>query len=555
MKILNLKIIDPQGVAVQNLRFEKTGVSYIYGDIKDPKNQSATINSLGKTLLLKFIDYIFGANEDSDAIKPAIHDYKLEAVVLLDNHEYLVTRTLGNSDSISVDGKPKTLQNYKKFFSIERNLYNRQIILKKKASEISYRTPANEQDVVSYLKLLGLYDIINKVDFIYKSQDKIKSLKKSKQELVSYYDGIEIEQIDEEIFFIDKEVKKLTSDISEIVQKIKEIKISQIQKNIVEEYANKSKELKELKRRYEQERLEHERLKRFINDSNKVDIPADHILSIYKKAQQEIPDMIKKSISEVEEFHKKVYSERKEFLNQRQDKILVEMSRLREKINFLSSDLDKIGAIISMNEVYQESIDLYEKYSSDLQELKFRQGKLSQIKDIDSSIDSENKKLDQNFGNATKIRKEYESIVNSYRDFIFDITQNIYDNDVHSFFDIKIRKKHLRSRPVVFEFSLKGDTGEGVSEVKKNLMDYLVCRYNDSIEVMIQDSSCYNGIDPRQVAGMFLQLSKIAEKSDKQIIIAVNKYQLGSHNEAIDMVEKNSVITLSENTNLLGIEF
>lgn len=64
-----------------------------------------------------------------------------------------------------------------------------------------------------------------------------------------------------------------------------------------------------------------------------------------------------------------------------------------------------------------------------------------------------------------------------------------------------------------------------------------------------------SGIDPRQVAGMLSQLNKIAEESNKQIIIAINKYQLGDYEIVINMVEKNSVITLSENDNLLGFEF
>jgi len=54
---------------------------------------------------------------------------------------------------------------------------------------------------------------------------------------------------------------------------------------------------------------------------------------------------------------------------------------------------------------------------------------------------------------------------------------------------------------------------------------------------------------------MLSQLNKIAEESNKQIIIAINKYQLGDYEIVINMVEKNSVITLSENDNLLGFEF
>lgn len=75
------------------------------------------------------------------------------------------------------------------------------------------------------------------------------------------------------------------------------------------------------------------------------------------------------------------------------------------------------------------------------------------------------------------------------------------------------------------------------------------------MEMMIQDSACFNGIDPRQVAGMLLQLYEIAEDSNKQVIVAINKYQIGNYSETIKMVEENSVITLSEKDNLLGIDF
>lgn len=41
---------------------------------------------------------------------------------------------------------------------------------------------------------------------------------------------------------------------------------------------------------------------------------------------------------------------------------------------------------------------------------------------------------------------------------------------------------------------------------------------------MIHDSSCYSGIDPRQVNGLLSMLDEIANYSNKQIIISINKY-------------------------------
>lgn len=547
--------MNPQGDIVRDIPFKEVGVSYIYGDIQDPKNLGATINSLGKTLLLKFIDYIFGANEDSNIIKESIHNYRLEAVILSSGKNYVIHRILGNSESIYINSKEYTLTEYKNYFGIKRSLYSKQFILKKKSSEISYRTNPSKEDVISCLELLSLSDILDEVNNIYVSQDKIKNFKKNKKDLVSFYGNFDIKQIDEEIYFIDKEVEKLTAELENISKKIKTIEISEIQQNIVEEYANKSKQLKKLKSKYEKNRLECERLIEFIDNSNKIDISSEHILAIFQKAQQEVPGMVQKSMKEAEEFHRKVYEERKEFLNQKKDVIEEEMNSLKLNINLLSAEINKIGAIISMNEVYQESIELYGKYNSDLQDLKYKQGKLSQVKDIDDAIETEDANLINSFNESIQIRKGYEELVQKYRDFMFKMTQNIYDNDVNSYFDIKVRPKHLTARPIIFEFTLKGDTGEGVSEVKKNLMDFLMCRYNVYMEMMIQDSACFNGIDPRQVAGMLSQLNEIAEKSNKQIIIAINKYQIGDYSDVISMVEKNSAITLSEKDNLLGIDF
>lgn len=528
---------------------------HIYGDIQDPKNLGATINSLGKTLLLKCIDYIFGANEDSSIIKEAIHKYKLEAIVLNNGENYVINRILGDSEFIYINNKEYTLTDYKNYFGIKRSLYGKQFILKKKSSEISFRTNPSKDDVISCLELLSLTEILDDINNIYESQDRIKTLKKNKKDLVSFYGDFDVKQIDEEIYFIDKEVKKVTAELKSISKKIKSIEISEIQKNIIEEYANKSRQLKKLKSNYERNRLENERLIEFIDNSNKIDISSDHILAIFQKAQQEVPEMVQKSIQEAEEFHKKVFDERKEFLSQKKDAIQKEMNSLRENIEILSTEIDKIGAIISLNEVYQESIELYEKYNSELHDLKYKQGKLSQVKNIDDAIETEETDLINGFNEANQIRKGYEELIQKYRDFIFKITQEIYDNDVNSYFDIKVRPKHLTARPIIFEFTLKGDTGEGVSEVKKNLMDFLICRYNVYMEMMIQDSACFNGIDPRQVAGMLSQLNKIADDSNKQVIIAINKYQIGNYSDTINMVEKNSVITLSENDNLLGVDF
>ena len=264
--------------------------------------------------------------------------------------------------------------------------------------------------------------------------------------------------------------------------------------------------------------------------------------------------MIKKKLEEVEKFHQKVYEERKEFLEDRVKKINDENKNLEIKIEEISENIDKIGFLISQNKIYQESIELFKKYNDDLNELKFKQGSFSKIKDLEEKINDKNKNLEINFEQTKDIRKNYDNVIKKYSDFIYDLVQKIYDENLGVYFDIKIREKHIKNRPVIFDFSLKGDGGEGINEVKKNLMDILIFKYNKILDFFLQDSSCFNCIDTRQISGLLKEIDKISNETGKQSIIAINKYQLDDE-DIIKIVEKNSILTLSENNKLLGIDF
>ncbi len=555
MKIKNIKLKNPQNEIIRDIDFNLEGISFIYGDIKAPLNPKATINSLGKTLLIKCIDYIYGANEDTSVIKHDIHGYIIEAIVIKNNKSYNVIRILGNIEGILIDNRPYTLTEYKIFFNISRSEVSRQLLVNKKSHVISRQTNPNKEDVLCYLNLLGLTDIIDKIENIYNAQDKIKSLKDNKQELISFYGNFDAKQIDEEIYFIDKEIERLTKELEVITEKIKRIEVSTIQKSVVEEYSTKSELLKLKISEYQKSKVESQRLINFIESSNKIDVTSEHILAIYNKTKLEVPEYVKKELNEVEAFHKKVFEERKEFLQNKLELIEKINTSLSEEVKELSNQVDKLGYLISVNEVYQESIELYGKFNNDLQELKYREGKLSQVKELDENIENQDNILTTNFEQSATILKKYDNLISKYRDFVYTMTKTIYDEDVNSYFDILIRKKHQRTRPATIDISLKGDTGEGVNEVKKNLIDYLLFEYNLILDYLIQDSSCYNGIDPRQVSSMIKEVARIANETKKQAIIAVNKYQIGGYSELIDFIEENSSVTLSEEDKLFKFNF
>ena len=73
MKILNLKIVSPANEIIRDVDFNYNGISFIYGNIQMPEDKTSTINSLGKTLFLKMIDFIFGANNDKEIMKKELN--------------------------------------------------------------------------------------------------------------------------------------------------------------------------------------------------------------------------------------------------------------------------------------------------------------------------------------------------------------------------------------------------------------------------------------------------------------------------------------------------
>lgn len=103
------------------------------------------------------------------------------------------------------------------------------------------------------------------------------------------------DDIEAEIFFIDKQVDELTQDMEKVTEKINNIDTSEIKADIISNYENKNTLFKNKQSDIEKLRIEKYRLSAFIKESNKSDISNKHILALYEKSKQEIPEMVKKA--------------------------------------------------------------------------------------------------------------------------------------------------------------------------------------------------------------------------------------------------------------------
>ena len=555
MRILELVIKSPNGETIREIPFNDVGISFVYGDIRAPENEQETINSVGKTLLLKMIDYVFGADEDKEIMKPVIAGYRLLAKVKYNDRAYNVHRVIGDSSQIHVNGDAFNLEGYKGFFGIERRLCDKQILLAKKNGLVSPRQWPSGSDIQDFLRLLNLVDLMELVDDIYQIQDEIKLLKGNRKELASMLGELNLKKISERIFLVDKQVEKQTMQLGLVSEKVKNMELADMKKETIEEYSTKSRRLKKAKASIERQKRELERLQEYLHDSDTVNLASAQIIAMYEKANHEVPDLIKQRLEAVQEFHRTVFEERKEFLQHRREELHSSISAIEEEVSVLSVETDRLGKIIAQNEAYQESIALYNEYNAQLQELKYEQGQLVQIKNVEKRIEEQDALLSSQFEAARETHFAYSGEIKKYKDFIYNIIRLIYGDDFEAYFEMAIRPKHQTTRPLDISLNITGDTGEGVTEVKKNIVDYMVFRFNKLMRVFIQDSSCYNGIDPRQVGNMLRELAQIASSNDKQCIVAINQYQLGDYESSVNFVEKYSSIVLSEEDKLLKFDF
>ena len=187
--------------------------------------------------------------------------------------------------------------------------------------------------------------------------------------------------------------------------------------------------------------------------------------------------------------------------------------------------------------------------------------------EIDSKISEINGKLTQ-INNTQSIKsnidilyselyKEFESAslkINRYKQFVYEMVNKIYVEETRNpylFINISDSRQKYKAIPVKIDLSIDGDDGEGIGAVRCLLFDLMIMNYNNEIEFMIEDSSCFEGVDRRQVKKLIMEFKNISEIKNKQLIISLNKYLISD----LEDLKDNIVLKLYEGNTLLNRKF
>jgi len=554
MKILNLKILKPDDEQIRDIDFKENGASIIWGKVEKPAATQETTNSIGKTLLLRFIGYIFGKQERKGQYDKTIRGWKLIAIVSYKGKQHYVEKILGDNKSMNVDGQRKKYQDYLTFFAIDSGLSAKQILYTRRQNIISEKNiHPTEADTISSLKLLNVTNVINLYTELKKLQGKVKVLTGYKREFKD-----DLIRLKEQKFICEQEQKQLKKELATVSNKLKTLEISEDVVALINRLSVKRYELKSLKLKQERYRLKVKHLNALIDDMAQSDIKANDVITIFEQMKIHLPEMINRELHEVQGFYDAMFKDKHTQYTMDIAKYETITAELANQISHLSAEVDKIAAVVANNELFTEAMDIYQLKNEALVEV---QTKVAGIQGSIANL-SQKQKIEHDisikYDYLEEALNEYETLIQAYKQYIYDLVFEIYGAKNTGFFNVSVSNstRKLTSNPLVFDLNLRGDFGEGISAVKNILMDILFFSYNTQVDYLIHDSSCFEGIDCRQLPTLIKIIHQVGIETDKQYIFAMNEYQmLARDNTSIDLLDTNTAITLSEDNTLLSFRF
>ena len=552
MKISEVEIFSPnEEECIRKVEFNENDLSIIYGNIEMPTEKKATSNSIGKTVLLKIVNVILGANNSGKDTIKGLNDYRIKAKVKQKDRIHNVKLIIGNSKGYYVDDVKMPISKYKEYFEIDRGKFSKQIMLEKRKGMISsMAAKATKEDYSTILKLLYLGEIDKKFKEIKQRQDQIALLKKYKNEF-----KVSSESLEQKKFNLEMENKKISDEIKELNTRINNLKIADDITDVVEERTELDREIKDLAEKSKLNKIKIKKYNEIISEWSKNNISLDDVEKIYNRANIEVPTMVTRKLEDVEAFYKNLIDDKSKIYTEQIENLKEINEKINKEIEGKKVRLDSLSSIISENVSFKEAMKIYNlktdekmKIENQISEINGKLEEISNTQEIKSEIENLRTELYTEF-------KKSEEKINDYREFVYEIVNKVYGENMEPYLSISMTESNNKytAMPVKIELNLKGDTGEGITAIKNLIFDCLIFKYNKEVEFLIEDSACFEGIDRRQVRKILDIMEEISTEEKKQLIVSLNKYEL--EDADIKDFEKYIKVKLSENVTLLHREF
>ena len=547
MKLIQLSSSD---IRFKPINFED-GLNIIVGQKILKNDKKKTSNGIGKSLSLICIDYLLGKGTQSKEIKrlKAILEKEQIILSLIFEHNgvtYNIKKShnkawlddvLYEKDSDYIKFLNTLVRDYSfrnifsRFFRTDKSSYNEAI--KQVSSEKSY----DNNLINSYLLGLNLEFLAKKKSLKEKS-DRLKVLIKELNELQKSIDKEKEIEFEEKLTKIEKDLA--TFEIAEDFNQLKDeadiltSEIQQIRNKIA--YFNREIRNKNL----------------IISSNNQLDIDVDKIASMYEEAKFFLGEDTLAHINAVKDFHETLFNNRKK-------KALLDIERYEKDIKILNDNEKLKDKRRSEIFKYLENKGALEEYHSlniekdrlktYLEEIQRNQKSLKSFKKEQADIKIE---IDQFKRELIELEDKIKDRIEFLRKAFREISEEHYE-DKPGLLDIEINDDFKTDRLYNIEPIIKGDSSDGINEMKIFVYDMLIYKLNpDLIGLIGHDNRLFDMVDERQIAKAFIY----ANNNLKQYICSISdtKFEEAQKHCEIDLnkfVRRN----LNEKDKLFGFDF
>lgn len=526
-------------------------------------------NSVGKTTVLRLIDYCLGSsgeniwkdsenkNKENTEVKIFLEENNVEVeLVIVDSLDdskktILLRRNFLNgkekkiwinSDKIS-DKELKLFLN-KEFFGIDgANPSFRNMIAKfvrndhhRMSNTLRYLHQASTDPAYEsiHLKLLGIeFDL----DLIREKSRLTESLKTEEKIIERLTRDFSENAINQALAIIERDIEKL--NISK-----NDFKISGTDQNLIDalnetkyQLSRKSEEISELELKL---KLIEESVNELKIGISKTDLGA--LRAIYENAKVYVNELHKK-FEDVIVFHnsmvenKIVYLTRNSVADNRHLEILkLEYSGLLIKEQELVKELNSIISLDVYNDIIFELNKKFEEKGR-------KEGLLNQIKAVQKSIDEKSERLEEINKTLASYEEELNSKELSFNQFFAEISNEMYGEQCI------LTHNRVRENYKFGILDLHANKGSGKKKGEIASFDLAYIKYSElngikSPKFVLHDS-------PEDVSiNQLLTLVKIANELNGQFVVSVLKDKFLSSEEAKYVIDSNKIVELSENDKL-----
>ncbi len=547
------------------------------------KDKKDTTNSLGKTSLIKIIDFCFGSNIEKHSLfqveKFQEHSFTIEMTLLKDRIS--ATRKLSDPGKIYLEGN---IENLPIKLKLNRDTGEKYVSLENWKTILGYalfNIPLEDKDDKMSFRNLMHYYVRNDDQYGYKDALKIipQQTMAKLNICLTFLIGLNYKlaqewektvkaekrakEIKKSITYLYESTGKIETKIVNTETMIKEKQERLSNFKVAKEYHSRQKQAdvltKELHILARQNMVDNSKL-RLYREAIEKETPPDieELADVYKEMNLVFSNKLKKHLKEANNFHVSIIEDRGAFLDSEIHEIKSRIKQREKKITEKDNERRYLVRFLETHGALEEFSEL-QKGVSDLEgKLKHLYEKVRDLKTADSLLEIAN---DERNNLHKKAKLDYEENKNLRAKSIQLFNENtaaLYERKREGQFIIDLDKNGYK-----FSVKITGGDGGGISKMEIFCYDLMnICLQKvleRPVDILIHDSTIYEGVDSQQVALAIEQAAKKAKEHNFQYIMTTNSYRVPHKDFSNDFnFNKHVIHTLHDRDisgSLFGVKF